>query len=286
MAVPVTDEAWVRQNFAALSDVRHVGTGGQKSVFRAKHPTDGDVVLKAILKPSSDERISREILAVQTVSSLRVPKIFETGTVGQTVWIREQCVTGDSLRARLRKADRLKYADLLRLQEQVLDALHAAEAKKIVHRDVKPDNIMCDVDGSFWLLDFGLARFIEMESLTATGPFGGVGTAGYAPEEQYRNKKKEIDGRADLFALGVTLWESHNGAHPFTVGARDFFEVARRIEGSPPARLAIVGDDGNELSAMIATFMHRRRDYRPSSVKEALDWTRDLIRRRSVSASG
>jgi serine/threonine-protein kinase len=81
----------------------------------------------------------------------------------------------------------------------------AAEAVSIVHRDVKPANIIVDPQGEFWLIDFGVARHLDLDSLTATAAPGGCGTIGYAPAEQCRNDKPDIDARADLFALGVTL---------------------------------------------------------------------------------
>jgi serine/threonine protein kinase len=104
---------------------------------------------------------------------------------------------------------------VLRLGLHVLEALERAETVQIVHRDVKPDNIMCDGEGNFWLLDFGIARHLELSSLTPTAsPFGKM-TLGYAPPEQCRNVKGDIDSRADLFALGVTLHECATGRNGF-----------------------------------------------------------------------
>jgi len=104
-------------------------------------------------------------------------------------------------------ADRYRRKPVLKLGLQVMEALERAERSQIVHRDVKPENIMQDSAGGFWLLDFGIARHLDLSSLTASGlPYRKM-TLGYAPPEQCRNFKREIDSRADLFALGVTMHE-------------------------------------------------------------------------------
>src|SRR5688572_8842283 len=88
---------------------------------------------------------------------------------------------------------------------------------------------MKSVKGDYWLLDFGIARHLDLSSLTPTLA-SGVGTLGYAPPEQYRNWKSDIDSRADLFAVGVTGFEAATGVHPFRDGAKSGAEVIDRIE--------------------------------------------------------
>lgn len=99
---------------------------------------------------------------------------------------------------------------------------------------------------------------------------------GYAPPEQYRNQKRDIDIRADLFALGVTLCECATGQHPFTSGARDVGEVLRRIEGQPVPPFSVPGDNGGALCDLLVTLMQRRPDHRVQSAAEALAWLRAL----------
>jgi serine/threonine protein kinase len=272
---------WIGQQFPHLSGFALLADGGQKSVFSAKHETDGDVVLK-LIKPSSDgvERVQREILAVQRVRSARVPRIMDAGVlttpVGAFVWLREQRIHGESVRQALQKGA-LPRDDVVRLGLHVLEALSDAQMARIVHRDVKPDNIMRGADGTFWLLDFGIARHLDLASLTATAALGGPGTLGYAPPEQYRNKKRDIDVRADLFALGVTMTECLTGTNPFRVGARDAGEVIRRIEGTPIVVPVISGDTGGKLADLIRAMAQRRLDCRPSSAAEALEWIRETL---------
>jgi serine/threonine-protein kinase len=131
-------------------------------------------------------------------------------------------------------------------------------------------------DGNFWLLDFGIARHLDLVSLTATAVFG-VFTLGYAPPEQYRNKKREIDGRADLFALGVTMVECLTTKNPFRDGARDAPEIIRRIENTPLVIPPIAGDADGKLADYLRAMTQRRLDCRPASAAEALEWLKDVV---------
>lgn len=269
---------WLSVSFPELSNVSKLGEGGQKVVFSATHATDGEVVLKLIRAGQNPARIEREIQAVQTVISHRVPKVLDAGVAdtqaGSFIWLREQRVVGECLRDELEHRT-LRLDEALRLGLHVLEALADAERYRIVHRDVKPENIMVDGNGDFWLLDFGIARHLDLESLTATA-LGGVGTVGYAPPEQYQNRKREIDARADLFALGVTLYEVLAGHHPFRAGARDVREVLRRIEQSSLPPLVVEGDRSGEFAGFVATLAQRRREHRPMSAADALDWLRKV----------
>ena len=198
--------SWVQPHFPDLTDLASLTSGGQKVVFAATDPTDGLVVLK-IIKPShNNESIRRELLAVQQVQSDRVPRIYNYGVVqvpiGPCVWFREQRIIGHSVRDCLSQGP-MDTPDLLRLALHTLEALAAAEGADIVHRDVKPENLMRDATGNFWLLDFGIARHLQLDSQTPTIAALGKFTPGYAPPEQFRNIKDDIDARSDLFALAL-----------------------------------------------------------------------------------
>lgn len=180
------------------------------------------------------------------------------------------------------QAGPLNTTRLLRLGLHTLDALSKAEAEQIVHRDVKPQNIMLDAAGHFWLLDFGLARHLTLSSMTPTAdPFGKC-TPGYAPPEQFRNIKSEIDGRADLFALGVTLYECATGSNPFRHGARNVLDIFRNVETKHLVPLSLKFGSANEFRDLVATMTQKRRDHRPRTVAEALDWMMDICTREHI----
>lgn len=225
----------------------------------------------------------REILAVSQVQSQRVPRILATGQVaadiGNCVWIREERVMGTTVRDQLRSGP-LSPHPLLRLGLHMLEALVQAERAHIVHRDLKPDTMMCDHDGNFWLLDFGVARHLELDSLTATAaPFGKF-TPGYAPPEQFRNLKAAIDTRADLFALGVTLYECSTGANPFITG--NALYALRNVERLPLPALSLPIANANDFRDLVAAMTQKRRDHRPSSAAGALEWMAEICQKESV----
>lgn len=276
----IDDIAWVTSEFPDLVGLTRLGQGGQKVVYEANHPTEGAVCLKLIRPNQDPERVAREVLAMTQIRCPRVPTVFDHGTVaspsGNVIWLREQRIAGASLRGYLNKGP-ISLVEGLRLARDLLGALVVASSVRIVHRDVKPENVMVDAFGDFWLLDFGFARHLGLTSLTATAALGGVGTLGYAPPEQYQNRKADIDARADLFAVGVTVYEAIHGVHPYRHNAQDAREVLRRIETLPlPVRRHPDDRDGKVMD-LLRTLAQRRREHRPSTAAEALQWVRDLL---------
>lgn len=283
------DIPWIAARFSQLTDLQPLAKGGQKLVFAAQHANEGDVVLKLLLKASGEERLEREVLAGQLVECDRVPRVFETGSLatplGECIWLREQRVQGTTLRARL-NAGPLDFPSVLRLGGQLLTTLVQAESKRIVHRDIKPENVMVDRSQDFWLLDFGLARHLDLESLTATRFQFGVGTLGYSAPEQMRNQKREIDGRADLFAMGVLLYEAATGVNPFLTGARDELEVLRRLEQQPLPRLQLPADHNGALADFVSTLAQKFPTQRPRTIGDALTWIREIETDHACATAG
>lgn len=284
MSLP--DGKWLESTFPDLSDFKPLGQGGQKTVYAVNHRVDGPVVLKIIHPRTDIQSVEREILAVQQVQSPRVPKILAHGTcasnLGDCIWFLEQLIVGRPVREVLVSGP-LDVPLVLRLGLHVLEALERTESAQIVHRDVKPDNIMLDQAGDFWLLDYGIARHLELVSLTATGlPFGKM-TLGYAPPEQCRNMKTEIDSRADLFALGVTLHECATGKNGFfDPPPRDHLELLQRVERwvLPPVTLAI--SDSKSFQDLLQSLTQKRRVHRPRSIQAALIWLREICAKEGV----
>jgi eukaryotic-like serine/threonine-protein kinase len=284
------DIPWIAAQFPLLSGLQPLAQGGQKIVFAAQHASDGDVVLKLLLRSSDGQRLEREVLAGQLVECERVPRVFETGELdtqlGRCIWLREQRVSGTTLRTRLERSGALDFTSVVRLGVQLLSTLAHAEAKRIVHRDIKPENMMIDTSGNFWLLDFGLARHLDLESLTATKMPWGMGTLGYSPPEQLRNRKREIDGRTDLFAVGVLLHECATGTNPFRDGARDELEILRRAETLAMPRLQLADDQGGGLADLVSALVQKFPTQRPRTVADALTWMHEIASARAGAAGG
>lgn len=273
------DPVWLQQQFPKITGLRAIGLGGQKSVYEGHHPTNGDIVLKLFHLFTEIERVQREIEAVRKIHSPRIPHIFATGKLqspmGEVFWVREQRIFGKSLRDFIKQGP-LPHHDVLRLALHLLEVLAAAEVANIVHRDVKPENVLISPNGDAWLLDFGLARHLDLESLTATALRRGPGTLGYSPIEQLVNRKPDIDSRADLFALGVTLYECVEGVNPLIAGARDESDIIKRTESTVLLRITQPIDAKSEFNELVAMMTQRRRNYRIKTVAEALEWMREI----------
>jgi serine/threonine-protein kinase len=276
----VVDVAWLGRQFPDLTALAPLGGGGQKEVFSAVHPDQGQVVLKVFHVGGERERALRELRASLELACARVPTTYGSGTLaspaGDVIWLCEERIEGTNLREILQR-DVLADDQVIRLSQDLLAILTAAETREIVHRDVKPENIILAGDGEFWLIDFGLARHLGLTSLTATAlPFG-VGTPGYAPPEQFRNVKHEIDGRADLFGLGMTIYEACEGVNPLRQGARDIQEVLRRTENVPVARLRRSIAQSHDFTDLVQSLTRAKRIHRPESVAYARAWLEDIL---------
>lgn len=260
-----------------MSEIKSLGEGGQKWVFTCYHPEYKKIVLK-LIKPGGEQRLDREIEAVKRVPN-RAPKIHDIGVidseVGQLVWILEDYIDGVTL-SDLLKTGPLDKLHILKLTNDLLCAVADAEAKKVVHRDIKPDNIKIDKEGKAWILDFGIARILDMESNTRTDAVSGPHSLGYGAPEQFRNRKQEIDGRTDLFAIGATLYECVTGINPFLKNARDRLEVLKRVETEPLPRLALPWDVNGAFSDLISSFTQKYPYQRPHSCSDALVWFQEI----------
>lgn len=206
--------------------LNQLGAGGMGEVYRAHDPRLGrDIALKVIrhsLVASSTaeedalERLLREATLASALNHPNIVTIHETGTVGTDRYIAMELVEGRTLRQLA--ADGLPLERVVSIARQVAEALAVAHAAQIVHRDIKPDNVMVRPDGYVKLLDFGLAR-LHRATVTA-GPTGPgtdpgliIGTIGYMAPEQARGEAAAPE--ADVFAFGAMLYELTTGRHPF-----------------------------------------------------------------------
>lgn len=254
-----------------------IGRGGQKQVFRIKTPQSGNLVLKIIfVTPDSVERTRREIRAVNLINHPNVPKIYYSNVdsvvvANSVIWIVEEYINGNSLRFELNSKRNYTINEIYYFLETILSVLILSEKCHIVHRDIKPENIMVSVDRKFYLIDFGIARHLDLDSLTATNAPYGPCTLGYSSSEQLRNRKKDIDTRADLFSLAVVTTEMILGSNPYTNGAQNILQIVKNIEQMPLPALQIYGDTQFLLAKFIKTMGDNRMSRRPANAKEAME---------------
>jgi len=264
--------SYVGKNYQLLEEI---GRGGQKKVFKIRNESGLVQVLK-IVETTSDslERVKREIRASSIIEHDSIPRIIASNAdnvsdKNSTVWIIEEFINGLSLRKALESGKEFSLKDITIFIDTILSILEKSEEKNIIHRDIKPENIMLDVNNKYWLIDFGIARHLDMESLTDTNlPFG-LFTVGYSASEQFRNRKHDIDIRADLFSVGVVATEMISGYNPYTKNADNILQIIRDIERKPLPLLRIKGDTRYLLAQFIRILGDNRTSRRPSSAHEA-----------------
>ena len=196
---------------------RPLGRGGMARVYLADDVQRGGRVALKVLHPDlaagNSARFAREIQLAAQLDHPNVLAVVDSGDANGLLWYAMPFIEGETLRDRLNRENSLPVAEVLRITRQVGAALDCAHGKQIVHRDVKPENILLD-DGQALVADFGVARAIGGEStrITATGMT--VGTPTYMAPEQALGER-EVDGRADLYALGCVTYEMLTGTPPY-----------------------------------------------------------------------
>jgi len=276
------DLSELRVQFPTLTNITPLATGGQKEVCRAE--SNGvAVALKIILPaPDAEERVRRELEAVRTLSCAYVPRVIDSGerllSGRNRFFIIDEFIAGETYRSVLQRQPAQDFQNVLKLALVLISAAADFERIHVVHRDIKPENLMVDQAGKIWILDFGIARHLKKTSLTPQGGWG-IGTIGYAPPEQYRNIKPEIDARADLFAIGMVLHEALYGTHYYWQGAADEIAVVHKMDKLDLPRLGLPEDASNALSDLIATLTQRYASRRPKSAAEALAWFQPIYQR-------
>lgn len=192
-----------------------LGRGGMGEVYKAFDPTLQRIVAVKTVRPDIDrpeylDRLMREAQACARLSHPNIVTVYEAGQIDGVVYIAMEYLQGENLSQVLERKG-LSFEAKIRILSQVLGALHHAHLLDVVHRDIKPSNIHIQSDGSVKLVDFGLARMLQADTLTASGNV--LGTPHYASPEQL--KGEEIDRRTDIYSTGVMAYEMLSGRRPF-----------------------------------------------------------------------
>jgi serine/threonine-protein kinase len=194
-----------------------IGIGGMSRVYRAFDTLlEREVAIKVLnreVASDSDplERFRREARAVARLSHPHIVGVIDAGEDDGTPYIVFEYVEGETLKQRIRRLGRLEIPEAVAYAIEIARALGAAHRRKIVHRDVKPQNVLIDRDGRALITDFGIARTLTEEGLTADGRV--LGTTDYVSPEQALGQG--VGGQSDLYALGVVLFEMLTGDVPF-----------------------------------------------------------------------
>jgi serine/threonine-protein kinase len=215
-----------------------LGRGGMGIVYQAYDKQLKEQVAIKLLSPllSSDnealERLTREVSLARRVTHPNVIRIHDIGEVNGLHYVSMEYFGGTNLKEHLKRSGSLSLLNAYQILSQMCDGLEAAHSQGVIHRDLKSQNIMVGPTGQIKIIDFGLARSVHLEGMTATGLI--MGTPEYMAPEQVAGK--HVDERADIYALGVILFEMLTGRVPFTGDSAIAVGFQQLKDPPPPPR--------------------------------------------------
>ena len=258
-------------NYDVLSKIAE---GGMGTVYKAKHRFTGDVVAVKVIAPGPArnpillQRFEREFIAAKVLEHPNVVRAIEYCGTGPHPFLVMEYVDGESIGQLIERDGAIAEAEAVRLIGQVCDGLQRAHKQGLVHRDVKPDNILITREGVAKLTDMGLVKDIDTDlNLTKTGR--GLGTPHYMAPEQFRNAKG-VDVRGDVYSLGATFYAMVTGIVPFDkANPLDCWLKKVRNEFPPPKELNPAVSD--RVDWAIRRAMSAEPAQRPTSCREFLE---------------
>jgi eukaryotic-like serine/threonine-protein kinase len=256
---------------------RLLGRGGMSAVWLARDDVlDRDVAVKMLHirrleSAEAVERFEREARTLASLTHSGIVTVIDRGDDHGRPFIVFEYVRGRDLRERIADEGRLPLKDVLAIGEQVADALAYAHARGVIHRDVKPHNILLTPDGQPKLTDFGIARVLEQPGLTMEGRV--LGTGDYLAPEQAAGEP--LDARADVYALGVLLYHALCGEVPYH--GESFLETARMHASAPiPSVRDVRPELPERLDEIVQHALAKRPDDRYADCGELRDDLRAL----------
>ncbi len=265
-----------------------IAEGGMGAIWKGRHRTTGETVAVKIMPAHMAnnstllKRFEQEFRAASRLDHPNIVRALDYGDAGATPYLVMEFVKGESLGQRIEREGRLSEAEAIRIIAQVAQGLHRAHKQNLVHRDVKPDNILVTSEGVAKLADLGLVKEMETDlNLTKTGR--GLGTPHFMAPEQFRNAKN-ADARCDIYSLGATLYQMVTGELPFGRSNGPLEAWMKKVQNdlTPPRKL--VPELSERIDWAIRRAMASQADHRPISCREFVeDLTGHSTRRVSTS---
>ena len=283
-----------RWSLPGFTVVKKIGEGGIGVVYEARQHTPARRVAIKVLRDDvrSERALRRFEFEGQVLARLNHPgiaRVFETGTVdvdgGRRPYLVMERVDGIPITELVTRRG-LSIEDRVRLMIRVCHAVQNAHQKGVLHRDLKPGNILVDTSGQPRIVDFGTARIESAESKswhTATAEI--IGTIRYMSPEQLEGRSEEIDARSDIYALGVVFYEILAGRLPHDSSGSAFHQLARSICEEDPVPLGRVDRAlGGDLEAIVQTALEKRPEDRYASASALADDLGRMLRHEVVQA--
>ncbi len=257
--------------FGRYEVVEEIGSGGMGNVYRVFDRTINEMVALKIIRPeiatekSVIERFGQELKTARKVSHRNICRMFDIGEESGVHYITMEYVTGEDLRSLIRRIGQLSVAKAIDIAKQICEGLAEAHAMGVIHRDLKPQNIMIDREGMAKIMDFGIARFVMTKGLTTTGTI--IGTPEYMSPEQAEGKG--VDQRSDIYSLGIVLFEALTGRVPFEGETPLSVALKHKLERPPDPRTFNVQIPG-DLGSLVLRCMEKEKEKRYQTVADVL----------------
>jgi serine/threonine protein kinase/tetratricopeptide (TPR) repeat protein len=249
-----------------------LGQGGMGAVYKGRDmELDRLVALKLIRPelashPEILRRFKQELILAREVTHRNVIRIFDLGQAHGIKFITMEYVEGRDLRTLIHEKQKMASEEAVPIVVQICAALDAAHNAGVVHRDLKPQNVMLDKDGRVYVMDFGIARSLETPGMTQTGAL--MGTPEYMSPEQAKGEK--VDARSDLFALGIIFYEMLTGISPFKADTAMAMMFKRTQERATPLVQLNMGVPG-AISDIVAKCLETKPDERYQTARAIVD---------------
>jgi serine/threonine protein kinase len=250
---------------------RLLGKGGMGAVYLARHVSLNKAVAVKLLSASHEneratKRFLREARAAARLDHPNVVQVFDTGTSGELQYIVMKFVEGESASAKVRRQGPLAIPEALRIVGQAAQGLAAAHRMGLIHRDVKPDNLMIELDGVVKVADFGLAKEIGGEGSVLTVDGQAMGTPQYMSPEQARDASS-VGPATDIYSLGATLYSLLAGKPPFS-GTTPWAVVSAALNEPAPDIRGARSDVPEVLAKFLLRTLEKEPARRPATMEE------------------
>ncbi len=258
--------------------LEHIGSGGMAMVYKAKCRLLNRFVAVKILKPEFEEdeeflrRFNTEAQAAASLSHTNIVSVYDVGKQGHLNYIVMEYAEGITLKEYMKNKGKLNLNEALDFSMQIAQALEHAHSKRIVHRDIKPQNIVLDNNGTLKVTDFGLAKATSSATVVAEGA-SALGSVHYASPEQARGG--HTDERSDIYSLGVVMYEMFTGRLPYT-GDSAIAIAMKHIQGNPVAPRMINDNIPLEIEETILKCMAKYSHERFPNIAEVITSLRNV----------